>query len=547
MKNGITKIVLVFAAVALAEKVFAQTASSNGSSILLGSIILVSILLVLGVVIMVGDNLIAIEAKQRGLNKKGINLSVFPNLKEIMSPKLAEYVNGGHSVKVLKKGFDIKLLGAADPKNMEAADVKTFAIQPPDFRGIAPIPKLEVEIGSSVKAGDPIFHDKLNPDIKYVAPVSGELIALNRGDKRAVHELVILADKSQQFRTYQLPDLGKASRAELVSFMLGSGAWTLIRQRPFNTIADPQVAPVNVFISTFDTAPLAPDSNLLLHGREAAFQKGLDVLGLLTSGKVHLGLNAKGDTPPAAAFVNAAGVEKHWFHGAHPAGNVGVQIHHIAPLNSGDTVWTLGVQEVITLGTLFLEGKWDTTRVVALTGDELNTPKYVVTNAGAHIADLLKDNIKNSNVRIISGDVLSGSKKTQEQFLGYYDDQLTVVAEGDYYEMFGWLLPQKSRPSVSHSYPNFLFPDTKFKADTNTHGEERAFVVTGQYEDMLPMDIYPQHLMKAILAKDFEKMEGLGIYELVEEDVALCEFSCTSKQPLQKILREGLDMMHEQS
>ena len=320
----------------------------------------------------------------------------------------------------------------------------------------------------------------------------------------------------------------------------------LFRQRPYQVVANKHDIPDNIFISTFDSAPLAPDLNFVVEGKSEAFQKGIDVLNKLTSGKVHLGLNAKGKEAPSSVFLNAEGVEKHWFNGMHPAGNVGIQIHHIDPITPKTTVWTLGVQEVITLGAIFTEGRWNTERVVAITGAELKAPKYVRTNVGANIGDLLKDNLDNDHVRIISGDVLSGRKKGTGNFLNFFDDQITVIKEGDHYQMFGWLLPDTSVPSASNALPSNAFSDTKFKAHTNTNGEKRAFVVTGQYEKVLPMDIYPQHLMKAVLTNDYEKMEGLGIHELVEEDVALCEFVCTSKQPLQQILRTGLEMMHEQ-
>ncbi|MEZ5057673.1 MAG: Na(+)-translocating NADH-quinone reductase subunit A [Saprospiraceae bacterium] len=543
MKNGITKLIFLLAAVLSANVLAAQT-STGGSSFLLGGIIITAILLVLGVIVMVGDNLIGIEAKQSGVKTDKVNLSVFPNLSEILAPKLPGYVQDA-PVKVLKRGFTINLLGEAE-KNVISPNVSRYALVPPNFRGIAPIPKLVAEIGSNVKAGDKIFFDKANPDVFYVAPVSGELVSLNRGAKRSIAELVILADKEIQYKTFNAPDLNVATRDDLVAFMKESGAFQLIRQRPYDVIADTTVVPRDIFISTFDTAPLAPDQDFVVKGREAAFQKGLDVLNRLTSGKVHLGLNAGGKTAPSSAFTEATGVEKTWFHGEHPAGNVGVQIHHVAPIGASDIVWTLGVQDVITLGTLFAEGKWDVSRIIALTGNEVEGPTYISTYAGANIGDLTAGRVADQGVRIISGDVLSGSAKGKENYLDFHDDQITVITEGDYYEPFGWLLPQKSRPSLSKTYPNFLFSDTKYKADTNTHGERRAFVVTGQYEAVLPMDVYPQALMKSIIVNDFEKMEGLGIYELIEEDIAICEFVCTSKQPLQKILREGLDTMHEQ-
>lgn len=320
----------------------------------------------------------------------------------------------------------------------------------------------------------------------------------------------------------------------------------MLRQRPYDIVADASQVPDNIFISTFDTAPLAPDLNFVVKGRETAFQKGLDVLAKLTKGSVYLGLSANGGTPPSSTFTDAKGVKIRWFRGKHPAGNVGVQIHHTAPISPKSHVWTLGVQEVITLGALFTERRFNAERIIALTGAELTAPKYVRTYAGANIGELLKGNISGENVRIISGDVLSGQKKEQENFLNYYDDQITVISEGDYFQVFGWLMPDLASPSASKALPSWIFPNTSYRVDTNMKGEKRAFVVTGQYEDVLPMDIYPQHLMKAILTNDYEKMEGLGIHELIEEDVALCEFVCTSKQHLQQILRKGLDMMHEQ-
>lgn len=461
--------------------------------------------------------------------------------------KLPEYVNGD-SATVLKKGYDILLRGEAK-KVLEDGQVTTFAMQPPNFIGLSPIPKMLVDVGDEVKAGDPLFFDKKKPEILFVAPVSGEIVAINRGQKRSIAEVVILADKEMKFREFKAFDLEKESREDLVNFLLDSGGWTLLRQRPFDILPNPKESPANIFISTFDTAPLAPDLNFVVEGKESAFQKGLDVLNKLTEGKVWLGLDARGKTPPSSVFTNASGVEKHWFRGKHPAGNVGVQIHHLAPINHSSKVWVLGVQEVITLGNLFAQRHFDAERIVALTGSELLEPKYVKTWLGANINFLGKDNLKGDKVRIISGDVLSGTQKHGTSFLNFYDDQLTAIPEGDYFEIFGWLLPLKLRPSISRTYLNFIISKLtklKYEVDTNTHGEKRAFVVTGQYESVLPMDIYPQHLMKAILVNDYERMEGLGLRELVEEDVALCEFVCTSKQPLQQILRRGLDMLQEQ-
>ncbi len=546
MRSGIVRTFPLFFLVLAGNEVSAQSESGGSSSYFIYALIALAIVIFLYIVIQVADNLLAIEARSSNADKKGVNLGLFPGVKEIFAAKAPSYTGDAH-VTTLHKGHNILLEGEAAHTLEAAAGVTTYAVQPPNFRGILPIPKVVVEPGQEVKAGDELFHDKTKPEIKFVSPVSGEIIAVNRGEKRAIAEVVILADKTIRYRTTEAPDLQSVTRETLVKFLMESGAWPMLRQRPFDVLAEPGVVPRDIFISTFDTAPLAPDLNFVVEGKGALFQKGLDVLAKLTSGSVHLGLDARSSKAPSAVFTEAAGVQKHWFSGKHPAGNVGVQIHHIKPINPNEKVWTLNVQDVISIGALFVEGRYNAARVVALTGAELHAPKYVQTYIGANMGELVAGNLKAGNIRLVSGDVLSGSKKSAQQFLNSFDDQVTAIGEGDYFEMFGWLLPLSLRPSVSKTFPNFLFPDYKFHADTNTHGEKRAFVVTGQYEEVLPMDVYPQHLMKAILANDIERMEGLGIFEVIEEDVALCEFVCTSKQPLQEILRDGLDTMREEA
>ena len=541
MKNGILRFYFLLFAVASAQPLLAQT-NTEGTSTFIMVLVGIIALLILGVVSLVGESLLGVQARKSGVDDD-VNMGIFPSLNEIFSPKVPDHV-AGKDVTVLRKGFSIDLLGEAT-STVEEGNVNTFALQPNHYRGNAPIPKVEIEVGASVKAGDVVFHDKQKPDIKYVAPVSGEFIALNRGPKRAVHELVFLADKEQQYKKFNTPDLGSTTREAVKSFMMESGAWTLLRQRPFDVVAEPSETPANIFVSGFDSSPLAADFNLAVAGRGDDLNAGLEALSMLTDGKVYLGLNGS-DEKIAPEFVNAENCEIKYFIGKHPAGNVGTQIHHTDPINAGEVVWTVNLQDLLVLGNLFLEGVWDTTRLVAVTGDEVENPHHVRTKFGANIGDLLGDNLTNEKARLISGNVLTGRTKTKEQFLNPNDSQLTTVEEGDYYEMFGWLVPQKGRQSLSGTYPGGLFAGTKYKADTNTHGEKRAFVVSGQYESVMPMDIYPQHLMKAIITNDFEKMEGLGIYELIEEDVALCEYVCTSKQPLQKILRDGLDYVREQ-
>ncbi|MEL7123826.1 MAG: Na(+)-translocating NADH-quinone reductase subunit A [Bacteroidota bacterium] len=545
MKIVISRSALLLFFVLFANILTAQSAGGEGMSYFIYILLAVAVLIFLGLIIQVSDNLIAIEAKQSGVATENNSFGIAPKMSDIIPQKVPGYVTDA-PIYNLKKGYDILLEGGIEDASIHEAEASTFAIQPPNFLGVSPIPKMELEVGGEVKAGDVLFFDKKKPEIKYVAPVSGELIAINRAEKRSIAEVVILADKEMKYKELDPVGLESSTREALVNFLMESGAWPLIRQRPFNVIAEPEATPRDIFITTFDTAPLAPNLEVVVQGKEEAFQKGLDVLGKLTSGSVHLGLDGRTDDAPAAVFSQASGVHKKYFNGKHPAGNVGVQIHNVDQILAGDIVWTLGVQDVVTLGALFTEQRFNAERVVAVTGAELKTPKYVKTFIGAKVGDLVKDNIEGEKVRIISGDVLSGKAVSEEQFLHFYDDQITVIEEGDYYEAFGWLLPIKPRPSVSRTFPNFLFPDLTFKADSNTHGEKRAFVVTGQYEQVMPMDIYLQHLMKSIIVNDFERMEGLGIYELVAEDVALAEFVCTSKQPLQSILADGIQVMREQ-
>ncbi len=545
MKSILNKAVLTLGTLFMAFELSAQNEGVSGSNIFIYTLVGIAVILFFGMLINVADNLIGIEAKQNNIDVEEGGLALIPGFKHLFGSKVADYT-ANTPVTILRRGHDILLEGEATGAVKAASGVTRFAVQPTSFRGLQPIPKMTVEVGASVKAGDQIFFDKQMPDVAFVAPVSGEVIELNRGAKRAIAEIVILADKKQSYRSFSQPDIQTADRETIVNFMKESGAWSLLRQRPYNTIPNPGVTPRDIFVSTFDSAPLAPDSAVVVAGQEAAFQAGIDVLARLTDGQVHLGLDGRGDTAPPAAFTQATNVSKRYFKGKHPVGNVGIQIHHTAPVGGSDIAWVLGVQEVITLGKLFQEGRFDVSRVVALAGAELETPHYVRTYAGANVGELLKGNLKQDNVRYISGDVLSGEQKTPNSYLNFYDDQLTVIKEGDYYELLGWLLPLSPRPTISNTFPNFLFPKVKFDGDTNTHGEKRAFVVTNDYEQVMPMDVYPQQIMKSILVNDIERMEGLGILELVEEDVALCEFVCVSKQPLQQILREGLETMREQ-
>lgn len=526
------------------QSVFAQS-SGGDTNYLIISFIAIGIFLLLGGIITLADNLLQIEAKKRGVDTDKNKMGLFPNLRDVFGKSNKDYTEGSY-VYQLKKGFDIKLEGEANKEINTSANVTRYAIKPTNFRGLPPIPRVIVQEGDEVLAGDVLFHDKIDDRVKFVSPVSGEIVSITRGAKRAISQIEILADREQNYKRLNPPSI-EEDRQEIVDFLLESGGWSLINQRPFDMIADYNFVPENIFISTFNSAPLAPSLDLVVDQHGEAFQKGLDVLSKLTNGDVHLGLNAGGVGAPSEVFLNSEGVKKHWFSGPHPSGNVGIQIHHVAPISPKGVVWTLKVQDVVTIGNLFLKGIFDAHRIVAITGAEVAHPGYVETIMGANIGDLLKDKIIGDNNRIVAGDVLSGKQSKMNDYLNAFDDQITVLEEGDDYELFGWLLAFKPRPSISKTYPGFLMPNFKHTANTNTHGEKRAFVMTGQYESMLPMDIYPQHLMKAIMTGDIERMEGLGIRELSEEDLALCEFSCTSKMPLQSILRDGLEMLREQS
>ena len=436
----------------------------------------------------------------------------------------------------LCKGLDIKLQGAAEKKTTAVGMASTYAVSPLDFEGI--VPKMLVKVGDAVKAGTPLFFNKNNASVVFTSPVSGTVAAVVRGEKRRILAVEIAADSTIAYEEFGALDVKTATRDQIVELLLKSGLWTLLVQRPYGIIANPADMPKSIFVSAFDSAPLAPDYGYTLADDKQALQKGFEVLARLTEGKVHLSYNAK-DAAPAFA-----GVELHAFQGKHPAGNVGVQIHHIDPINKGEKVWTVGYADVAIIGRLFLTGKVDMTRTIAVTGAEVSAPAYVKVIAGAKLDSILNGNVAaDAHARYISGNVLTGRNVGKDGYLGYYANQITVIPEGDNYELLGWAMPRFSKFSVSRAYFSWLFPNRKYNLDTNLNGEERAFVVTGLYEKYLPMDVYPMHLLKAIMAADLDKMEALGIYEVVEEDFALCEFVDPSKTEMQQIIRNGINLM----
>ncbi len=441
----------------------------------------------------------------------------------------------------LRKGLDINLAGAASKQLSALPMASEYGLSPLDFEGVTP--KLLVKVGDEVKAGTPLFFNKADERILFTSPVSGVVSAINRGEKRKVLSVTVTPAEKQTYEEFPKLDAKKASREEVVEVLLKSGLWPMIQQRPYGIIANPSDQPKAIFISAFDSAPLAPDYGFVLEQEMAAVEAGIAVLGRLTEGKVHLSMR-KGSEGKFAALK---GAELHTFAGKHPAGNVGVQIHHIDPVNKGEVVWTVNIQDVAIIGRLFTEGKVDMQKIVALAGSEVEAPQYYKVIAGARIDSLVGGKLKaqqeGDKVRIISGNVLTGAKRSEAEFVGFYANQLTVIPEGDKFELFGWMMPRFGKFSVSRAYFSWLCPKKQYTLDTNLNGGERPFVVSGIYEEYLPMDIYPVYLLKACLAGDIDKMENLGIYEVIEEDIALCEFVDPSKIEMQQILRDGINLM----
>ena len=447
------------------------------------------------------------------------------------------------SIKI-RKGLDIKLKGEADRVLTTPELGPSFCIKPTDFHGL--VPKMVKKVGEKVKVGSIVFHDKYNDKIKFTSPVAGEVTDIVRGAKRKILEVRIKADGTDAAESFKTGD-ANMSREEIVENLLISGVWPVIRQRPVSVIPDPATTPKSIFISGFDSNPLAPDLDFILHQNEELFQFGLDILGKLTEGKVHL--NLKAGAAHDIALKGAKGVQLNSVAGPHPAGNVGPQIHQIDPINKGEYVWYLNAQDVLTIARLFKTGKYDASKVVALTGAEVKSPKYYKVKFGANIKPLVDGNVNEGDLRYISGNVLTGDKVDADGYLGFYHNQVTVIPEGHDAQFFlteGWLSPGSKKLSASRAYFSWLKPNKKYNLKTSLNGEERAFVVSGQYEKVFPFDIYPVQLVKAIMVNDITKMEQLGIYEVDPEDFALCEFVCTSKINSMEIVRGGLDVVHSE-
>ena len=450
------------------------------------------------------------------------------------------------NVITIKRGVNIDLLGETKSELGALHTISTAALKPSDFNGVRF--KLSVKEGDEVKAGTPLLFNKDLEVMKFCSPVSGEVVAIVRGAKRRILEVRVLADKKTKYENFGAADPHGIERETIIEKMLQSGVWPMLKQRPYNVAANPEITPKAIFISGFDTAPLAPDLGIILEGQEKEFQTGVDALAKLTDGPVHLGISESKATGKTLSAVRGVKVTK--YKGPHPAGLVGVHIHHLDPIDKGEHVWTISPEHVAIIGRLFLTGTYDARTVVALSGKEIKERNYVQTVVGASVKELLDNNLSDDiPVRIISGNVLTGSKIEADGYIGFFERQITAIREGVEPELFGWLIPKPNKFSISRALPSWFMRqvgEVKYDLDTNNHGEHRAFVVSGEYEKVFPFDIFPVHLLKAILNEDIDAMEKLGLYEVVEEDFALCEVVCTSKINVQNIVRDGLNLLRSE-
>ncbi|PLX23146.1 MAG: NADH:ubiquinone reductase (Na(+)-transporting) subunit A [Salinivirgaceae bacterium] len=437
----------------------------------------------------------------------------------------------------IKKGLDIPIKGAAPKELKDMPETLRFAVKPPDFKGLDL--KLKSKQDTEVKAGDVLMFDKKNNDIVLVSPVSGKVVEVNRGEKRRILEVVVETTNPGEIIKHQTKGIDGLSREEIIKLIQSAGLWPYIIMRPYGIVARPDDKPRDIFISTFDSSPLGPDLDFALQDQKEDFFNGLKVLAKLTEGEVCLGLNKKNP----GFFDEAKDVRKTYFNGPHPAGNVGIQIHNSKPLAKGDIAWTVQAQNVAMIGKLIANGEVTFDRTIAFAGSEVTQPGYYKVKVGADLNKLLDHTNKEEKLRYISGNVLTGTKVDKHGYLGFYDSMVTVIPEGDEYEFFGWAMPRFKHFSISRAYFSWLMPGKKYKMNANMHGEERAFVITGEYEKVLPMDVMPVQLLKSAMYEDIDEMEKLGIFEVIEEDMALCEFVCTSKMEVQSILRKGMDLM----
>ena len=445
---------------------------------------------------------------------------------------------------LIKKGLSINIKGVAQKEIKKIPLTKFYGHNLDDFHLL--IPKLEVKVGDYVKRGQPLFYSKLNDTIKFVSNVSGYVKDIVRGERRKILNIIIERDKKDSVQKNTILPLPKLDSAIIIKSLLSSGCWPFIKQRPFDIIADPVRIPKSIFISCFDSAPLSVDYSFILNDRLDHFKYGLSILKKLVSGNLFLGLNSSQKL--LASELEDFNVN--FFNGPHPSGNVGVQIHHIDPINSGDIVWVLNPEDVAIIGEFFKTGEFNPTRTLAVSGPPVKSPKYFRLTIGAQLDSVLSnvELVEDTELRYINGNVLTGKTVSPNGFLGFYNNNLSVLKEGNNYKLFGWIpFINNKVPSIYKTSFSWLSNGRPKDYDTNLNGEERAFVATGEMENVFPMDIYPMQLIKECLIGDIEKMEKLGIYEVSPEDFGLIDYSSSSKIEAQTIIREGLDYLYKET
>lgn len=443
----------------------------------------------------------------------------------------------------VRKGLDIKLKGKAEATTYRCEPSGEIALSPSSFVGV--VPKVVVREGDSVKAGQPLFVNKQCPEVKFPAPASGVVTAIVRGERRKVVCVKIKTDNEQVYEDYGKHDLQKLSGDEVKELLLDAGLFGFINRLPYAISACPDTTPKAIFVSALRDKPLAADFEYELKGNEEDFKKGIAALSKMA--KVYLGI---GKNQKSEALTDVENAEVCVFDGPCPAGNVGVQVNHISPVNKGETVWTVEPTAVIFIGRLFNTGKVDLRRLVAVVGSEVRNPAYTEVVIGEKISTLLDGRLTGNGrkVRIIDGNVLTGVKTSMDGYIGAHSSELTVIPEGDdANEFLGWIMPRLNMFSSSHSYLSWLFKKKEYVLDARIKGGERHIIMSGEYDKVFPMDICAEFLIKAIIAGDIEKMEELGIYEVAPEDFALAEFVDSSKLELQRIVRRGLDMLRKEN
>ena len=439
----------------------------------------------------------------------------------------------------IKNGLAINIKGASDNIVKKATFPKSISLNPNDFHLVTP--KMAVKVGDHLEAGDVVFYSKDNQDVKFCSPVSGNVKDIVRGQKRKITEIIIDSDLSQKSKKFKTSKFENFKREEIIKSLLESGCWPFINQRPYSIIANPSDTPKSIFISAFNTAPIAADIQIVLDDQKNEFSTGIQVLRKLTDGNLNICVEKNNQT-----FINdIKDVVIHNVSGPHPAGNVGVQIHHIDPISSGEKVWTIDPEDVAIIGRFFLTGNYNPLRTIAISGPPVKHPQYYKTIAGSKLSEIINDaGVSDGLLRYINGDVLSGRSVEKDNYLGFYNNTFSVLREGNHYNMFGWIpFINNKVPSIYKTSFSWLFPNKKYDLDTNMNGEERAFVVTGEMERVFPMDILPMQLLKECMIGDIEKMENLGIYEVAPEDFSLIDYSSSSKIEAQYIIRKGLDLM----